>query len=77
MNSPALLMAIIWFIYFILIFYYFQEPKILQISQAKIEESRGQSLIPTYVVIFALIVPKIVHEAYVTSIPIVAQDEFD
>lgn len=77
LNFPALIMGIIWLIYFILASLYFKEPEIKVLTEAHIEKSKEQSMIPTYVTILALVIPKIVHEAYVTSIPIFAEDEFD
>ena len=46
------------------------------LPESIVKDSKKQSLTPTYVTMFALIVPKIVHEAYVTSIPIVAEEKF-
>ena len=76
LNSPALFMGIVWLIYFTLVLIYFQEPEIKVLTAEHIEKSKEQSMIPTYVTLFALIVPKIVHEAYVTSVPIFAEAEF-
>jgi MFS family permease len=76
MNSPALLMGLIWSVYFTLLIIYFKEPKIVKKEHKNLENSKSETLTPTYIAMFALIAPKIVHESYVTSIPIVAELKF-
>lgn len=76
-NSPALLMAIIWVIYTVLTLLYFKEPEKEMLSEEKIKHSKSLSLFPAALTVIALIVPRIVHESYVTAIPIVAPEEFD
>ncbi|OMJ78766.1 hypothetical protein SteCoe_21339 [Stentor coeruleus] len=75
-NSPALFMACIWVLYMVLTLLYFKEPEIEIMSEEKIKYSKSLSLFPAVLTVIALIVPRIIHESYVTAIPIVAPEEF-
>ena len=75
-TSAPLLMGSVWLVYSILVLIFFKEPEIAPNKQSSAQDD-GKSLLPLYVVLLALVVPKMVHEAFVTSVPIVAPDYFD
>ncbi|OMJ83096.1 hypothetical protein SteCoe_16079 [Stentor coeruleus] len=72
MNFPSLIMGIVWLVYSVMVLMFFKEPEIKKIPKEILKESEGQSLLPMVVTLMALFVPKVVHEAFVTSTPIVA-----
>lgn len=72
MNFPSLIMGMVWLVYSVMVLVFFKEPEIKRLSKETLKESEGQSLLPMSVTLLALFVPKVVHEAFVTSTPIVA-----
>lgn len=72
MNFPSLIMGMVWLVYSVMVLVFFKEPQIKRLSKETLKESEGQSLLPMSVTLLALFVPKVVHEAFVTSTPIVA-----
>ncbi|OMJ69406.1 hypothetical protein SteCoe_32874 [Stentor coeruleus] len=72
MTFPSIIMGIVWAIYSLMILVFFKEPEIKKLSKDKVNDSKGQSLLPMFVALSALTIPKVVHEAFVTSTPIVA-----
>jgi MFS family permease len=72
MNFPSLIMGIVWLVYSVMVLVFFKEPEIRKLSKDTLKQSEGQSLLPMSVTLMALFVPKVVHEAFVTSTPIVA-----
>lgn len=74
-TSAPLLMGSVWLVYSIFVLIFFKEPEIT-INKHSSAQDDGKSLGPLYVVLLALVVPKMVHEAFVTSVPIVAPEYF-
>lgn len=69
-------MALVWSLYSLAVLFLFKEPEIKKKGENKEIKEKNTSLTPLLIVLVALIVPKIVHEAYVTSIPLVAGQWF-
>lgn len=75
-TSAPLLMALVWSFYSLAVLVLFKEPEIKKKGENKEIDDKKSNLRPLFIVLVALIVPKIVHEAYVTSIPLVAGNWF-
>ena len=75
-TSAPLLMALVWLLYAFAVLIYFKEPEIQKKRENKEKNEKRDNFTPLFVVLFALIVPKMVHEAFVTSVPIVAEKWF-
>jgi MFS family permease len=75
-TAAPLLMGSVWLIYALTVLLFFQEPVVTPPKPATSKEKDSSSLLPLFVVLLALIVPKMVHEAFVTSVPLVAPSEF-
>jgi MFS family permease len=81
LTAPALLMSLFWALYTVLVILYFQEPEPLktveQIPKVKQYPYTNSRFFSIILITFASMIPKIAHEAHVTSIPIVASGAFD
>lgn len=81
LTAPALLMSLFWALYTVLVILYFQEPDSIkpteQVPKPNSNSYSNSSYFSIILIIIASMIPKIAHEAHVTSIPIVASGSFD
>lgn len=77
LTAPALLMSVLWAVYTVLVMLYFQEPEKLASTENPDKKPSELNGFLIFLIFFASMVPKIAHEAHVTSIPIVATDAFN
>jgi MFS family permease len=77
-NAPALLMCLLWALYTFLVMFGFEEPVIpLNSASFSKKTEKDFSVFAVILVMSTFMIPKIVHEAQITSIPIVASGEFE
>ena len=81
LTAPALLMSLLWALYTVLVILYFQEPEALKptepLPKSKTYSYSNSSCLSIALITIASMIPKIAHEAHVTSIPIIASGSFD
>lgn len=77
-NAPALLMCLLWTFYTLMVIISFEEP-VIPLSSPWVRKNPKPevSVFAVILVISTFMIPKMVHEAQVTSIPIVASYEFN